>query len=151
MYETRSHTTNRCGVSLFNLFIAIVVMSDFKWRESILLVFSKGDIIQFLQCIWCNLIPVVMPADRIRKYISQCQSCFVFTQTKWVSALNDGGSMWINQNCCARRAAVTLEMRRGRVCAPSAGERSTRKLGRGRSRRTGPWLKSESGGFVERL
>lgn len=100
--------------------------------------------------ILCN-IPVVMPADKICKCFSQCHSCSVFTQTKWVSALSDGGSMWINQNCCARRDAVTMEMLHGRVCAPSAGERSTRKLGRGRSRRTGPWLKSELGGFAEEL
>lgn len=51
--------------------------------------------------------------------------------------------MWTNQNCCVRKAAVTMATLHGRGYAPSAGGRSTRELGKDRSRRTGLWLRSE--------
>lgn len=62
----------------------------------------------------------------------------------WVSGRSDGGYMWTNQTCCAKRDAVTTATQHGKVCAPSAGGRSTSGYGRSRSRTTGPWLKSKS-------
>lgn len=54
------------------------------------------------------------------------------------------GSIWTNQSCSARKDAVFMATPVGRACAPSAGERKTRKKSKNRFKRIGRLLRGLS-------
>ncbi|EAX07933.1 hCG1983339, isoform CRA_b, partial [Homo sapiens] len=60
-------------------------------------------------------------------------------------SLNAEEFMCISRTSCARKDVVTTATLTGRVSAPSAGGKSTTKLGRRRFRRTGSWRSDSSG------
>lgn len=59
---------------------------------------------------------------------------------RWASSLNAEASTLISQSYSARKDVVTMATPGGRVSAPSAGGKSTKRPGRSRSRRTGSLL-----------